>query len=103
MLDFTADGTGALVLSSLGRETTALLELDLKTGETTREIAADDRCNCGGVLLDEDTKAVRAVSFNYARTERLWFDAEWEADFKALEAAGPRGAEVGLASTASAT
>ena len=41
---------------------------------------------------------VRAVSFNYARTERRFFDKELEADFRALEAAAPGGAEVSIAS-----
>ena len=34
------------------------------------------------------------VSFNYARTERTFFDKELEADFDKLEAAGPAGSEV---------
>ena len=41
---------------------------------------------------------MRAVSFNYARTERRFFDKELEADFRALEAAAPDGAEVSIAS-----
>ena len=59
-------------------------------------IAASDKCNCGGILLDDDTKEVRVVSFNYARTERMWFDKELESDFKKLEAAAPKNAEVHL-------
>jgi dipeptidyl aminopeptidase/acylaminoacyl peptidase len=98
MVDFSKDGKSCLVLSSLGRETQALLRLDLATGETLETIAANDKCNVGGILLDEDTKEVRVVSFNYARTERQWFDKQLEQDFEKLEAAGPEGAEVSLAS-----
>ena len=76
MIDFCADGKSALMLSTLGRETTALLKIDLKTAETKEVIAAQDRCNVGGVFLDEDTKVVRGVSFNYARLEREFFDKE---------------------------
>ena len=35
------------------------------------------------------------VSFNYARTERVWFDKALEADFQKLEAAAPDGAPPG--------
>merc|ERR1719353_2295722 len=96
MVDFSKDAKTCLVLSSLGRETTALLRLDAATGALVEEIAASDKCNCAGILLDDDTKAVRAVSFNYARTERQFFDAALEAHFKHLEAKGPAQAEVGL-------
>lgn len=98
MIDFCDDGESVLVLSSLGRETTQLLRLDLKTGEVREEIAGSDKCDVGGVLLDEDTKRVRAVGFNYARTERTFFDEDLRDDFADLEAQGPQGAEVNLAS-----
>lgn len=98
MIDFCDDGESVLVLSSLGRETTQLLRLDLKTGEVREEIAGSDKCDVGGVLLDEDTKRVRAVGFNYARTERTFFDEDLRDDFADLEAQGPEGAEVNLAS-----
>merc|ERR1712087_339107 len=39
-----------------------------------------------------------AVSFNYARIERTFFDLELEADFAKLEEAGPAGAEVSIVS-----
>jgi len=98
MIDFSQDGKSALVLSSLGRETTALQRLDVATGKVLETIAASDKCNCGGILLDDDSKEVRVVSFNYARTERTWFDKELEADFNKLQEAAPTGAEVTLAS-----
>ena len=98
MVEFAKDGKSVLALSTLGRETTALVRLDVQTGEEIEEIAYNPKCNTGGILLDEDTKEVRAVSFNYARTERQFFDKELEADFKKLEAAAPAGAEVTIAS-----
>ena len=54
MVDFSQDGKSALVLSSLGRETTALQRLDLSSGEVLETIASSEQCNCGGILLDED-------------------------------------------------
>ena len=58
------------MLSSIGRETTALLRMDVASGAVLEEIASNEKANVGGIMLDDDTKAVRAVSFNYARTER---------------------------------
>ena len=65
------DGKTAYMTSSLGRETTALLKVDLETGETLEEIYANDKCNVGGVTLDKDTKELRALTYNYARTVRM--------------------------------
>ncbi|GMH47669.1 hypothetical protein TrVE_jg8291 [Triparma verrucosa] len=98
MIDFCADGESALLLSTIGRETTALLKVDLKTAETKEVIAAQDNCNVGGVFLDDDTKEVKGVSFNYARLEREFFDDDLKADFEKLAELGPSNAEVSIAS-----
>ena len=98
MVEFTKDAMSACVLSSLGRETTALVRLDVETGDLIEEIASSDKCNVGGILIDEDSKEVQAVAFNYARLERRFFDKEMEADFAKLEAAAPPGAEVSVGS-----
>jgi len=98
MVDFTADGEHCLMLSSVGRETTALTKVRLADGETTEVIASNDKCDCGGIMTDDDTKEVRAVSFNYARTERTFFDESLKKHFDALEALAPPRAEVSLVS-----
>ena len=69
LLNFCADGgkTGYLT-SSIGRETTALLKVDLERGETLEELYSNDKCNVGGVTLEKDTKELRALTYNYART-----------------------------------
>ena len=41
---------------------------------------------------------MRAVSFNYARTERTFFDDELKGHFDRLEGMGPDKAEVSLVS-----
>lgn len=94
LVDWCVDGKSAYLKSSLGRETTALLKVDLKTGESLEEVFATDKCDCGGVTLDEDTKLIRAVTYNYARTERKFWDTELENDYKVLESMAPEGAEV---------
>jgi dipeptidyl aminopeptidase/acylaminoacyl peptidase len=100
LVDFAADnGKTCYIKSSLGRETTALLRMDLQTGEVLEEIFAPDKCNCGGVTIDEETKEIRAVSFNYARVERKFFDKELEQDYTVLQGLAPaEGAEIVCAS-----
>ena len=90
LVDFCADnGKTCYIKSSLGRETTALLKMDLHTGEILEEIFSMDNCNCGGVTIDDDTKEIRAVSYNYARVARKFFDKELENDYKILESLSP--------------
>eukprot|EP00569_Conticribra_weissflogii_P019711 CAMPEP_0171430218 /NCGR_PEP_ID=MMETSP0881-20121228/6422_1 /TAXON_ID=67004 /ORGANISM="Thalassiosira weissflogii, Strain CCMP1336" /LENGTH=764 /DNA_ID=CAMNT_0011950289 /DNA_START=4 /DNA_END=2298 /DNA_ORIENTATION=+ len=100
LLSFCPDnGKTGYITSSLGRETTALLKVDLETGETIEEIFSNDKCNVGGVTLDKDTKEVRAITYNYARTERVFFDKELEKDYEFLKANAPiPDAEVGVVS-----
>ncbi|KAL7467465.1 hypothetical protein ACHAXS_007714 [Conticribra weissflogii] len=100
LLSFCPDnGKTGYITSSLGRETTALLKVDLETGETIEEIFSNDKCNVGGVTLDKDTKEVRAITYNYARTERVFFDKELEEDYEFLKANAPNpDAEVGVVS-----
>merc|ERR1711924_369542 len=76
----------------------ALTKVKLSDGSTTEVIAFNDKADCGGIMLDEDTKEVRAVSFNYARTERTFFDDELKGHFDRLEGVGPDKAEVSLVS-----
>lgn len=96
-LDFLPDGKTCYITSTLNRDTKALLQVDLATGETIREVFATDACDVGGILLDEDTKEVRMVSYNIARRERVFFDKELEQDFERLKELGPDG-EVSIAS-----
>jgi hypothetical protein len=70
LVDFIPGGATAYLTSSLGRETTALLRVDLSTGETLETLYSNDICNVGGVTLDRDSKELRALTYNYARTVR---------------------------------
>lgn len=100
LLDFCADGgkTGYL-RSTIGRDTSALLKVDLATGETLEEIFSNDQADIGGVTLDKDTKEVRAVTYNYARTERVFMDQDLEADYNFLMTQLPNpNCEIGVSS-----
>ncbi len=85
LVDFCNDGKSCWMTSSVGRETTALLKVDLKTGETIETVSCNDKCDVGGVILDDDTKELRAVSYNYARMERVFFDSALEEDYEVLK------------------
>lgn len=99
LVEFCADdGKTCYMTSSVGRETSALLKVDLKTGETLDVISANDKCDVGGIVIDDDTKEIKAISYNYARTEREFFDKDLEKDYELLKSLGPEDAEVGTAS-----
>jgi len=99
LVEFCADdGKTCLMTSTVGRETSALLKVDLKTGETLEVISYNDKCDVGGIVIDDDTKEIKAISYNYARTEREFFDKELEKDYELLKSLGPDDAEVGTAS-----
>lgn len=99
LVDFCADdGQSCYITSSLGRETTALLRVDLKTGETLETISSNDNCDVGGIGIHPDSKQIRTVSYNYARTEREFFDDGQKEDYGVLEKLGPENCEVGVVS-----
>jgi len=99
LIDFCKDGKTCWMTSSLGRETKALEKVDLATGKTIEVVSMNEKCDCGGVILDDDTKELKAVSYNYAKRERVFFDKEFETDFEVLKTLGPENTEVGIAST----
>lgn len=99
LVDFcNDDGKSCWMTSSVGRETTALLKVDLKTGDTLETVSSNDKCDVGGVVLDEDTKELRGVFYNYARTERVFFDSALEKDYEVLKSLGPDNCDVGTVS-----
>ena len=99
MVDFCNDeGKTCWMTSSLGRETTALLKVDLHTGETLETISSNEKCDVGGVVLDQDTKELKSVVYNYARTERVFMDSNLEKDHEVLQSLGPEHCEVSVMS-----
>ncbi len=98
LVDFCADGNCCWMTSSIGRETSALLKVDLQNGETLEVLSANDKCDVSSVVVDDDTKEINAVSYNYARTERIFFEEELEKDYNILKAIGPESSEVSVVS-----
>lgn len=92
------DANHGYITSSLGRETKALLKIDLQSGKILEEISSNPTADVGGVTLDADTKAVRAVTYNYARTERVFMDPALAKDYEILEGLKPIGSEISVSS-----
>jgi dipeptidyl aminopeptidase/acylaminoacyl peptidase len=83
-VDFDKSGDTLYLKDSRGRDTSALIALDTKSGKTT-VIAEDPRADVGQILVHPATKAVEAVSFDYDR--RTWnvVDSSVEGDFYYLQ------------------
>src|SRR5262249_22253271 len=71
------------VSSSVGANSSRLLEYDLNTGKYT-VIASDPTYDVGGPLVDAKTRELAAVSFQRARTEWDVLDPAYQGDFDAL-------------------
>jgi dipeptidyl aminopeptidase/acylaminoacyl peptidase len=82
-MGFDATGTKVYMSDSRGRNTAALVEIDLTTG-AEREIARDAKADVGGVLEHPTTKQVQAVSFTYDRTRWEVIDQSIAADLAYL-------------------
>ncbi len=87
VVGFNEDGSGVYVVSSLGSDTTRLVELDAGDGKERRTLVADPRCDVGEVMVDEETHAPQAVSLNYERSDWRVLDKGVEKDFAAIKAA----------------
>ena len=81
---FDKSGKILYLMDSRGRDTGALVAVDLENGET-KVIAAHDRADIDGLVSHPTEKTIEAVSFNYERTEWKILDPALKADFDYLE------------------
>ena len=81
-IDF--DGRTVYMTDSRGRNTAALLAIDLDTGEETL-LAHDARADIESIGQDPKTGKVRTVTINYDRRHTTVLDPAVEADFTYLE------------------
>jgi len=86
---------------SRGRNTSALIEVDIATGEKT-ELASDPKSDPNGVLTDTVTDVVQAVSFNYLKDEWTALDAEVKPDLDYLSSLSDGELHIGSRSHANA-
>ena len=86
-LGIAADGQTLYLLDGRGRDTGALVAMDLHSG-ASRVIAADDRADIGEVWVHPTTHAVQAVVVDYLGPEIRVLDPSIAADVDRLTAAG---------------
>ena len=94
-LGFDATGNILYLADSRGRNTAALMEMDLASGKT-KLIAEDSRTDIGAIKSHPTKNTIQAVSFYYDRRVRKYFDSDVEKDM-ALVMEGSRG-DAGIAS-----
>jgi dipeptidyl aminopeptidase/acylaminoacyl peptidase len=80
-------GKSLLILDSRGRNTGALLRMDVESG-STELLAEDCRCDASHPLLHPVTGAPDAIAFEYDRRHWRVLNREIERDFAALAAFG---------------
>jgi dipeptidyl aminopeptidase/acylaminoacyl peptidase len=83
-LDFTADGKAAYLLSSIGRDTAAVLKKDIATGKE-EVIAESQNVDAGPVMVHPTKHTVQAVAFAPGRREWTVIDPEIKADFEGIK------------------
>lgn len=83
LVGFTKDGSTSYWIDSRGRNTGALLAMDMGTGRT-RVLAEDARTDADGTLVHPVTREVQAVSFTYERSRWQAVDRSIRADLEAL-------------------
>jgi dipeptidyl aminopeptidase/acylaminoacyl peptidase len=80
---FTADGQGAYLISSIGRDTAAVVERNLATG-AEKVLAANDEVDAETVVVHPTRYVVEAVSFSPGRTTWQVVDPAVKEDFAGL-------------------
>jgi dipeptidyl aminopeptidase/acylaminoacyl peptidase len=87
-IGFDKSGQVLYMTDSRGRDTSALLALDLRTGKTS-VLAEDPRTDVAGVLEHPTAYTIQAVSFNYTRPEWKVLDPSIRGDLDYLRTAAP--------------
>ena len=82
-LGFAADGRRLYMLDSRGRDTAALVQTDVDSGET-RELASDPKADAGGIVLNPATREPQAVAFEYDRVRWQVLDDAIAGDFRLM-------------------
>jgi dipeptidyl aminopeptidase/acylaminoacyl peptidase len=82
-LEFTADGKGAFIHSSIGTDTARIVERDIATG-AEKVVASSPEVDAGGVFIHPRKRIVQAVSFAPGRSRWTVVDPSVKADFDAI-------------------
>ena len=82
-LDFTKDGQSLYLMSSIGRDTAAVVERNLADGKE-KVLAVSDEVDAGNVVIHPRRHVVEAVSFSPGRTRWQVVDPAVKDDFDGL-------------------
>ncbi len=82
-IDFSADGKSLFIQSSVGRDTSAVIEKNLATGEE-KVVVASDEVDAGNVMVHPDRHVIEAVSFEPDRSHWKVLDPAVQADFDGI-------------------
>ncbi|TPV95997.1 MAG: S9 family peptidase [Myxococcales bacterium FL481] len=86
---FDRAGRTAYLVDSRGRETSALVAVDARTGKEKTILAQDPKVDVGRVRISHVDQTVRAVSFNYLRQRWEFLDERAKADAEYLATVSP--------------
>lgn len=89
IVEVEAGGTRVWMRDSRGRDTAALLELDLADDSVRRVLADDPRCDASDVLMHPVTHRPQAVTFRYETARWTILDPDVQDVFDLLAASGP--------------
>jgi dipeptidyl aminopeptidase/acylaminoacyl peptidase len=81
---FDKAGDTLFITSSLGSDTTRLLAVDAKTGETRQTLAQDPKSDVAGVIVHPTEHRIQAVEFDYLKPEWRLLDDSLKPDFAYL-------------------
>ena len=84
LLGFNKANDVLFYVSSKDRNTSALMSWDL-TNNKQEMLYENDKVDVGGVMAHPIEKTLQAVSYNYDKPKRKYFDKDIEKDFKFLE------------------
>jgi dienelactone hydrolase len=83
LLDFTKDGQSLYLMSSIGRDTAAVVEKNVADGKE-KVLAVSDEVDAGNVVIHPRRHVVEAVSFSPGRSRWQVVDAAVKEDFDGL-------------------
>jgi len=93
LLDITADGRKAILISSIGADTARVVEKDLALGGE-RVVAEDPKADAGAVVVHPSKHVVQAVDFPAGRQSWTVVDPTVIADFQGLARLSPGDFEI---------
>ncbi|HEY6106576.1 MAG TPA: S9 family peptidase, partial [Anaeromyxobacteraceae bacterium] len=83
LLDFSLDGKSVILESSLGSDTTRVVERNLASG-AEKVLASNPKVDAGGVLIHPRRHVVQAVDFPAGRSAWVVLDPTVRADFEGI-------------------